>query len=104
MLSGCVPAFQETQKLQKEQAWYQQNQMNMLKDDEVAYLAYYSQAMFRIHVHILELHLNRLGHYQYMFWCSILFEHYSMFSLNYLAKWYWYQDVNESHVNIMHIE
>ncbi|XP_052769766.1 dynein regulatory complex subunit 7-like [Mya arenaria] len=47
----------ETQKLQKKQAWYQQNQVNMLKDDEEAYLEYCSQAMFRIH--ILELRLNR---------------------------------------------
>ncbi|KAH3848102.1 hypothetical protein DPMN_090451, partial [Dreissena polymorpha] len=47
----------ETQKLQKEQAWYQQHQVNMTKDDEETYLEYCSQAMFRIH--ILELRLNR---------------------------------------------
>ncbi|XP_053396904.1 dynein regulatory complex subunit 7-like isoform X1 [Mercenaria mercenaria] len=47
----------ETQKLQKKQAWYQQNQVSMLKDDEESYLEYCSQAMFRIH--ILELRLNR---------------------------------------------
>jgi len=49
--------FQETQKLQKKQAWYQQNQVSMTKDDEESYLEYCSQAMFRIH--ILELRLNR---------------------------------------------
>lgn len=49
--------MQETQKLQKEQAWYQQHQVNMTKDDEETYLEYCSQAMFRIH--ILELRLNR---------------------------------------------
>ena len=52
---GC--ALQETQELQKKQAWYQQNQVSMSKDDEEDYLNYCSEAMFRIH--ILELRLNR---------------------------------------------
>ncbi|CAG5133747.1 unnamed protein product, partial [Candidula unifasciata] len=47
----------ETQELQKKQAWYQQNQVSMSKDDEEEYLNYCSEAMFRIH--ILELRLNR---------------------------------------------
>ena len=50
-------AMQETQELQKKQAWYQQNQVSMQKDDEEEYLNYCSEAMFRIH--ILELRLNR---------------------------------------------
>ena len=49
--------LQETHELQKKQAWYQQNQVSMQKDDEEAYLAYCSEAMFRIN--ILELRLNR---------------------------------------------
>ncbi|XP_033625449.1 dynein regulatory complex subunit 7-like [Asterias rubens] len=47
----------ETAELQKKQNWYQQNQVNMHKDDEEEYLAFCSEAMFRIH--ILELRLNR---------------------------------------------
>ncbi|KAK3597164.1 hypothetical protein CHS0354_038091 [Potamilus streckersoni] len=47
----------ETQELQKKQAWYQQNQVSMQKNDEEEYLNYCSEAMFRIH--ILELRLNR---------------------------------------------
>nr|KAG5712915.1 hypothetical protein BaRGS_007512 [Batillaria attramentaria] len=47
----------ETHELQKKQAWYQQNQVSMSKDDEEDYLNYCSEAMFRIH--ILELRLNR---------------------------------------------
>ncbi|KAK7103521.1 dynein regulatory complex subunit 7-like [Littorina saxatilis] len=47
----------ETTELQKKQAWYQQNQVSMSKDDEEDYLNYCSEAMFRIH--ILELRLNR---------------------------------------------
>jgi len=47
----------ETQELQKKQAWYQQNQVSMQKDDEEEYLNYCSEAMFRIH--ILEVRLNR---------------------------------------------
>ena len=50
--------LQETQELQRKQTWYQQNQVSMQKDDEEAYLAYCSEAMFRIN--ILELRLNRL--------------------------------------------
>ena len=50
--------FQETHELQRKQAWYQQNQVSMQKDDEEEYLNYCSEAMFRIH--ILELRLNRL--------------------------------------------
>ena len=49
--------LQETQELQRKQTWYQQNQVSMQKDDEEAYLAYCSEAMFRIN--ILELRLNR---------------------------------------------
>jgi len=47
----------ETQELQKKQAWYQQNQMNMTKEDEEDYLNFCSESMFRIH--ILELRLSR---------------------------------------------
>ncbi|ESO96481.1 hypothetical protein LOTGIDRAFT_115813, partial [Lottia gigantea] len=47
----------ETQELQKKQAWYQQNQVSMSKENEEDYLNYCSDAMFRIH--ILELRLNR---------------------------------------------
>ncbi|XP_025105160.1 dynein regulatory complex subunit 7-like [Pomacea canaliculata] len=47
----------ETEKLQKKQAWYHQNQISMSKEDEDDYLNYCSEAMFRIH--ILELRLNR---------------------------------------------
>ncbi|XP_065069130.1 dynein regulatory complex subunit 7-like [Rhopilema esculentum] len=47
----------ETQDLQKKQTWYQQNQMNMTKEDEEDYLNFCSEAMFRIH--ILELRLSR---------------------------------------------
>eukprot|EP00112_Aurelia_sp_Birch-Aquarium-sp1_P024025 Seg740.7 transcript_id=Seg740.7/GoldUCD/mRNA.D3Y31 product="Dynein regulatory complex subunit 7" protein_id=Seg740.7/GoldUCD/D3Y31 len=47
----------ETQELQKKQTWYQQNQMNMTKEDEEDYLNFCSEAMFRIH--ILELRLSR---------------------------------------------
>lgn len=50
-------SVQETNELQKKQAWYQQNQVSMQKDDEEEYLNYCSEAMFRIH--ILELRLNR---------------------------------------------
>ena len=54
----CTPFYnQETAELQKKQNWYQQNQVNMHKDDEEEYLAFCSEAMFRIH--ILELRLNR---------------------------------------------
>ncbi|XP_063052999.1 dynein regulatory complex subunit 7 [Engraulis encrasicolus] len=47
----------ETQELQQKQQWYQKNQANMNKEDEDQYLAYCSDAMFRIHV--LKLRLNR---------------------------------------------
>uniref|UniRef100_A0A8D0GJM9 Dynein regulatory complex subunit 7 n=1 Tax=Sphenodon punctatus TaxID=8508 RepID=A0A8D0GJM9_SPHPU len=47
----------ETQELQKKQQWYQQNQLSMTLEDEDAYLAYCSEAMFRIR--ILEIRLNR---------------------------------------------
>ena len=39
------------------QSWYQENQMNMTKEDEDDYLNFCSEAMFRIH--ILEQRLNR---------------------------------------------
>lgn len=55
--SNVTRWLQETHELQKKQAWYQQNQVSMQKDDEEAYLAYCSEAMFRIN--ILELRLNR---------------------------------------------
>ncbi|PIK54162.1 putative coiled-coil domain-containing protein [Apostichopus japonicus] len=47
----------ETAELQKKQQWYQQNQVNMQKDDEEEYMEYCSEAMFRIN--ILQLRLNR---------------------------------------------
>ena len=47
----------ETQELQKKQQWYQQNQVQMSKEDEEDYLSYCSEAMFRIQ--ILEQMLNR---------------------------------------------
>ncbi|XP_067847292.1 dynein regulatory complex subunit 7 [Heptranchias perlo] len=47
----------EAMELQKKQHWYQQNQITMTKEDEQAYLAYCSEAMFRIH--ILEVRLNK---------------------------------------------
>ncbi|XP_019361434.1 PREDICTED: dynein regulatory complex subunit 7 isoform X1 [Gavialis gangeticus] len=47
----------ETQELQKKQQWYQQNQLSMTVEDEEAYIAYCSDAMFRIR--ILEMRLNR---------------------------------------------
>ncbi|XP_046848993.1 dynein regulatory complex subunit 7-like isoform X2 [Xenia sp. Carnegie-2017] len=47
----------ETHELQQKQAWYQQNQISMTKEDEDDYLTYCSEAMFRIH--ILEQRLQR---------------------------------------------
>ncbi|KAG9272008.1 dynein regulatory complex subunit 7 [Astyanax mexicanus] len=47
----------ETQELQQKQQWYQKNQLTMTQEDEDAYLAYCSDAMFRIHV--VKLRLNR---------------------------------------------
>ncbi|XP_060783023.1 dynein regulatory complex subunit 7 isoform X2 [Neoarius graeffei] len=47
----------ETQELLQKQQWYQKNQFNLTKQDEEAYLAYCSEAMFRIK--ILKLRLNR---------------------------------------------
>ncbi|XP_060684924.1 dynein regulatory complex subunit 7 [Hemiscyllium ocellatum] len=47
----------EAMELQNKQQWYQQNQIFMTKEDEQAYLAYCSEAMFRIH--ILEMRLNK---------------------------------------------
>ncbi|XP_036753590.2 dynein regulatory complex subunit 7 isoform X1 [Manis pentadactyla] len=47
----------ETQELQKQQQWYQENQMTMTAEDEDLYLSYCSQAMFRIR--ILEQRLSR---------------------------------------------
>ena len=60
-------SLKETAELQKKQAWYQQNQVSMQKDDEEEYLTYCSEAMFRIH--ILELRLNR-----YIIKCCIQFK------------------------------
>ncbi|XP_066874616.1 dynein regulatory complex subunit 7 isoform X3 [Kogia breviceps] len=47
----------ETQELQKQQQWYQENQVTLTPEDEDLYLSYCSQAMFRIR--ILEQRLNR---------------------------------------------
>ncbi|KAM5207902.1 dynein regulatory complex subunit 7 isoform 2-T7 [Hipposideros larvatus] len=47
----------ETQELQKQQQWYQENQVTLAAEDEDVYLSYCSQAMFRIR--ILEQRLNR---------------------------------------------
>jgi len=58
----------ETDALQKKQMWYQENQMNMTKEDEDEYLNFCSEAMFRIH--ILELRLTRhkeMAPQKYMF-------------------------------------
>uniref|UniRef100_A0A672NI22 Dynein regulatory complex subunit 7-like n=1 Tax=Sinocyclocheilus grahami TaxID=75366 RepID=A0A672NI22_SINGR len=41
---------QETEELQKKQLWYQKNYLTMSNEDEDDYLAYCSDAMFRIHV------------------------------------------------------
>ena len=49
--------LKETQELQQKQLWYQKNQLSMTKEDEDEYLAYCSDAMFRIH--ILKLRLSR---------------------------------------------
>lgn len=51
------PCQQETQELQKQQQWYQENQVTLTAEDEDLYLSYCSQAMFRIR--ILEQRLNR---------------------------------------------
>lgn len=48
---------QESQELEKKQAWYQQNQVSMGKEDEEEYLTYCKEAIFRIH--ILDLRLTR---------------------------------------------
>jgi len=53
----CNYVGQETQELQKKQAWYQQNQISIQKGDEQDYLTYCSDAMFRIQ--ILEQRLIR---------------------------------------------
>ncbi|XP_068849314.1 dynein regulatory complex subunit 7 [Capricornis sumatraensis] len=47
----------ETQELQKQQQWYQENQVTLTPEDEDLYLSYCSQAMFRIR--ILEQRLSR---------------------------------------------
>lgn len=47
----------ETAELQEKQQWYQRNQVQMQKDDVNSYLAYCSEAMFKIH--ILQLRLDR---------------------------------------------
>ncbi|XP_011446060.2 dynein regulatory complex subunit 7-like isoform X1 [Crassostrea angulata] len=47
----------ESQELEKKQAWYQQNQVSMGKEDEEEYLTYCKEAIFRIH--ILDLRLTR---------------------------------------------
>lgn len=51
------PFSQETQELQKQQRWYQENQVTLTARDEDLYLSYCSQAMFRIR--ILEQRLSR---------------------------------------------
>ena len=63
----CCPIeyiVQEAAELQKKQTWYQQNQVTMQKEDEEEYLAFCSEAMFRIH--ILELRLNRWATNHYL--------------------------------------
>ncbi|XP_031420438.1 dynein regulatory complex subunit 7 [Clupea harengus] len=45
----------ETQELQQKQQWYQKNQLTMNKEDEDQYLAFCSDAMFRIHIFKLRL-------------------------------------------------
>ncbi|XP_046705088.1 dynein regulatory complex subunit 7 isoform X2 [Silurus meridionalis] len=47
----------ETEELQQKQHWYQKNRFNLTKQDEEEYLAYCSEAMFRIR--ILQLRLSR---------------------------------------------
>lgn len=47
----------ETEELQKKQQWYQKNQLSLTTEDEDGYLAYCSDAMFRIH--ILKMRLSR---------------------------------------------
>ncbi|RXN21934.1 dynein regulatory complex subunit 7 isoform X1 [Labeo rohita] len=46
---------QETEELQKKQLWYQKNYLTMSNEDEDDYLAYCSDAMFRIHVFKMRL-------------------------------------------------
>ncbi|XP_029109499.1 dynein regulatory complex subunit 7 isoform X1 [Scleropages formosus] len=55
LIQACFE--KETQELQLKQQWYQKNQLSMSKEDEATYLAYCSDAMFRIHV--LKLRLSR---------------------------------------------
>ncbi|XP_050956335.1 dynein regulatory complex subunit 7 [Labeo rohita] len=45
----------ETEELQKKQLWYQKNYLTMSNEDEDDYLAYCSDAMFRIHVFKMRL-------------------------------------------------
>ncbi|XP_076878344.1 dynein regulatory complex subunit 7 isoform X1 [Brachyhypopomus gauderio] len=47
----------ETEELEQKQLWYQKNQATMTKEDEDSYLAYCSDAMFKIHV--LKLRLSQ---------------------------------------------
>ncbi|KAM9470536.1 dynein regulatory complex subunit 7 [Clarias gariepinus] len=57
--ANCIQARfeKETQELLQKQQWYQQNQDNLTKEEEEKYLAYCSEAMFRIQ--ILKLRLSR---------------------------------------------
>ncbi|KAF5904048.1 dynein regulatory complex subunit 7, partial [Clarias magur] len=57
--ANCIQARfeKETQGLLQKQQWYQQNQGNLTKEEEEGYLAYCSEAMFRIQ--ILKLRLSR---------------------------------------------
>ncbi|PAA91434.1 hypothetical protein BOX15_Mlig015216g2, partial [Macrostomum lignano] len=50
--------------LQKKQSWYQQNQVNMSKNDEEEYLKYCSEAMFKIQIleEMLQRHKNMAPH------------------------------------------
>ena len=50
--------LQETSELTKKQQWYQQNQVSMQKDDEEDYVAYCTEAMFKIHILELRLQVN----------------------------------------------
>lgn len=48
---------QETEELQKKQAWYKAKQGSLTKEEEKDYIDFCNDAMFRIH--ILEQRLNR---------------------------------------------
>ena len=49
--------MKETSELQKKQAWYQEHQSSLSRDEEEEYIEFCREAMFRIH--ILEQRLTR---------------------------------------------